>query len=250
MHEVLPSWRWVVMYVVLVGVILATRLGLFYPRKKNGVWANQFSKVWGEYYLDIWLVVLGLGVGMYVISRTHALLPKRHDTICDITEEPTGGEHFLAYVTQAEKNWLGNKDRGGNGGRGSASKGLYGTQGVPCYPAPVGKMMKPARRKPDGTGFFPIEWTPLWRENVDDIPHVRAAADGMRVYYKDHNGVKQYKIPNTPIEPSPYPGMYRMSFDDTHLGHPIIQDVKLGSYAQLDVAKGPHRMGRGRLNFS
>jgi hypothetical protein len=73
----------------------------------------------------------------------------------------------------------------------------------------------------------------------------------MRVYYKDHNGVKQYKTPDTSIEPSPYPGMYRMSFDDTnYLVSPIIQDVKLGSYAQLDVAKGPHRMGRGRLNFS
>jgi hypothetical protein len=152
------------MYVVLVGMTLAGRFGLFCPRKESGVWA--------EYYLDVWAVVLGVEAGLYVLSCTHALLPKSHATICDITGDPTGPPHFLAYVTQTEMDWLGDKSRGGNKGRGSASKGLLGTQGVPCYPAPVeaqadaaskkgtlvGKVMTPAQRKPDGTGFFPITW--------------------------------------------------------------------------------------------
>jgi hypothetical protein len=76
----------------------------------------------------------------------------------------------------------------------------------------------------------------MWRENEDDRG---------RYYYKDHNGVMQYSIPESPIEPSHYlPGMYKMSFDDTNYLGTIKHGVKFGTYAQL------YRKGNGRLNFS
>lgn len=103
-----PSWRWVVMWAVLVGIILAGMFGIL-PRPTK----------------DIFLVcAVGLAAAVYLLSCTHALLPHKHNTICKISRETA--DHFLAYVTKGEMKAM-RRARG----RGAASKGLTGSQGVP-----------------------------------------------------------------------------------------------------------------------
>jgi hypothetical protein len=73
-------------------------------------------------------VAVGVALAVYCLSWTHALLPHEHETICDISGATK--THFLSYITPHEKMVLIHY----YGGRGTASKGLMGTQGVPCFP--------------------------------------------------------------------------------------------------------------------
>jgi hypothetical protein len=103
------------MWAVLVGIILA---GMFdflpRPTKENFLICGTG-------------VVVGVAVAVYCLSWTHALLPHEHKTICEITEDTK--VHYLVYVTQDEMETLHRAK-----GRGTASKGLMGSQGVRCFP--------------------------------------------------------------------------------------------------------------------
>jgi hypothetical protein len=105
------------MWAVLVGIILAGMFGIL-PQPTQ------------DYYLVcVAAVAVGVAAVVYRLSWTHALLPHEHDTICDITGATES--HFLSYVTGHEKKVLLHD----HAGRGTASKGLMGSQGVPCFPA-------------------------------------------------------------------------------------------------------------------
>jgi undecaprenyl pyrophosphate phosphatase UppP len=61
-----PSWRWVVMWAVLVGIILAGMFGILH-------------KPMQDYYLvSVAAVAVGVALAVYVLSWTHALLPHEH----------------------------------------------------------------------------------------------------------------------------------------------------------------------------
>jgi hypothetical protein len=105
-----------VLFAVLVGIILAGMFGwLSRPKEDEG-------------YLAYGAAVVGVAAAVYCLSWTHALLPRAHKTICDITGATE--VHFLAYVTKDEMKAMRRAK-----GRGTASKGLMGSQGVPCFPA-------------------------------------------------------------------------------------------------------------------
>jgi hypothetical protein len=76
-----------------------------------------------------------VAVGMGVLSHYFALLPRQHNTICDITGSVVGIPHHLAYITDAEMTTLMKpKKKGGHDATGESPPGMFGTQGVPCYP--------------------------------------------------------------------------------------------------------------------
>ena len=178
-----PSWRWVVMWAVLVGIILAGMFGILpRPTKENFLVCGI-------------AVAVGVALAVYCLSWTHALLPHEHETICKTTEDTE--VHYLAYVTQDEKEAM-HRARG----RGTASKGLMGTQGVPCFPHDpgidpmregsefVGQVQFRKKRKPPGwTGllpaygvWFPPEYATLYLDE-----------NGKR-YYEDAQGVRRYAL--------------------------------------------------------
>ena len=115
-----PSWRWVVMWAALVGIILAGMFG-FLPRP-----TKENSLLW------VAAVVVGLAAAVHLLSRTHALLPREHETICNITGA-TKTPHFLSYITEYEQKLL--HYHWSTNGRATASTGPMGSQGVPCFPA-------------------------------------------------------------------------------------------------------------------
>ena len=117
-----PSWRWVVMWAALVGIVLAGMFGLLpRPTKEN-------SLLW------VAAVVVGVAAAVYLLSRTHALLPRKHKTICKIAgaKNPAMPDHFLSYITKYEQKLLHYLST--TQGRATASKGPMGSQGVPCFP--------------------------------------------------------------------------------------------------------------------
>jgi hypothetical protein len=131
-----PSWRWVVMWAVLMGIILAGMFG-FLPRptKEN-------------FLLCVAAVVVGVAAVVYLLSWTHALLPREHKTICNITGA-RNPDHFLSYITEYEKKLLHHHST--TKGRATASKGIMGSQGVPCFPK--AKDVEPLSRAP---GFLQL----------------------------------------------------------------------------------------------
>jgi hypothetical protein len=103
----------------VVGIILAGMFG-FLPRptKEN-------------FLLCVAAVVVGVAAVVYLLSWTHALLPREHKTICNITGA-RNPDHFLSYITEYEKKLLHHHST--TKGRATASKGIMGSQGVPCFP--------------------------------------------------------------------------------------------------------------------
>jgi hypothetical protein len=116
-----PSWRWLLLF-ALIAFMLTVIIILTVDQGRNEL---------------IVVGILAVAACVYVLSRTHALLPLEHDTICDIKgETKPGGRHYLAYITKTEKKIL----RRLHKGRGTHAPGINGTQGVPCFPV---------KRKPD-----------------------------------------------------------------------------------------------------
>jgi hypothetical protein len=108
------------MWAALVGIILAGMFG-FLPRP-----TKENSLLW------VAAVVVGLAAAVHLLSRTHALLPREHETICNITGA-TKRTHFLSYITEYEQKLL--HYHWSTNGRATASTGPMGSQGVPCFPA-------------------------------------------------------------------------------------------------------------------
>jgi hypothetical protein len=185
-----PSWRWVVMWAVLVGIILAGMFGIL-PQPTQ------------DYYLVcVAAVAVGVALAVYILSWTHALLPHEHETICDTTEATK--THYLSYITPHERRQLMIYE-----GRGTASKGLMGTQGVPCFPkrkregpgapprsrekfdTPVGRVLLSKQENGQG-GFYPRVWAPI----MDAQENGRGGHP--RIYYVDHGGERRYNaVPDT-----------------------------------------------------
>jgi hypothetical protein len=90
---------------------------------------NEFTKS----YMDIVLAVIVVAACVCAIACQYALLPREHDTICNITGDPM--PHFLAYITDVEMDTL--MDPEGHNGSGDPITGWSGTQGVKCF-APTG----------------------------------------------------------------------------------------------------------------
>jgi hypothetical protein len=89
---------------------------------------------WEHVMAGVMVGVIVVAAGMGVLSHYYALLPREHRTICDIT----GSErtpHYLAYITEAEMDTLLLPlAHGGHDALGESKPGMFGTQGVKCFP--------------------------------------------------------------------------------------------------------------------
>jgi hypothetical protein len=236
----------VVIWAVLVGIILAGMFGIL-PQPTQ------------DYYLVcVAAVVVGVAAVVYRISWTHALLPHEHDTICDITGATKS--HFLSYVAEHEKKVLHHDHEG----RGTASKGFMGSQGVPCFPKMKKKLScraarrgcpAPPRKDPSsidprgaGTNFlgevnmkkkmmpvgFQGDFTGPGPGYVDGyFPPEYATLyvdENMKHYYEDAQGVRRYtgdpkdSTPSTTYPDVPY-HPYGGTDDGIEMVHLVRRDI-------------------------
>jgi hypothetical protein len=116
----LPSWRWVVLFVVLA--VLVSAALLLYTKPKDRT--NEFTKS----YMDVVIAVIAVAACVCALAWQYALLPRVHSTICD-RKGTEGVKHHLAYITGPEMDTL-----IADGGWGHTKPGMSGTQGVKCFP--------------------------------------------------------------------------------------------------------------------
>ena len=113
-----PSWRWVLLFLVLAGLVTAVIL-----------LASDEQK-WEHVVVGVIAVAAGVGI----LAHYYALLPLRAMRICYADPNATATEHHLAYITKAEMAILRlPKNQGGHNATGDAIPGVSGTQGVPCF---------------------------------------------------------------------------------------------------------------------
>lgn len=104
--------RWLMLF-ILIAVITAVVL-LAWNRKIT-------------VYSGAVVAIAVIAVAVAVFRITYALLPRKHDSICDTTHSTD--THYLSYIKPAEETTL-RKDEG----RGTAVPGVDDTQDVACYP--------------------------------------------------------------------------------------------------------------------
>ena len=247
-----PSWRWVLLFLVLAGLVTAVIL-----------LASDEQK-WEHVVVGVIAVAAGVGI----LAHYYALLPLRAMRICYADPNATATEHHLAYITKPEMVILRlPTTQGGHNATGKSIPGVSGTQGVPCFAEPpvqrlarriVGKVMTPSQPIPDRnpdhaggcrcsncqfwarfpTGEFDVEWTPMWREDDDDLLY--GEDRDLLYFYRDKDALTHYSIPGTAITAAPpnggTPNCHYMSFDNN-----AKTVVKFGDYVNL------HRGGDGVL---
>ena len=118
MHTYLPSWRWVLLWAVLAALVTAVVL-LAVERETSEL---------TRYYMDVAIAVIVVTACVCAIACQYALLPRKHSTICD-RKGTKGVPHHLAYITEVEMDTLIE-----DGGWGKTKPGMFGTQGVKCFP--------------------------------------------------------------------------------------------------------------------
>ena len=116
----LPSWRWLLLFVVLAGLITAVLLLFTKP--------NDRTNVRTKLYMDVVLAVITVAACVRALAMQYALLPREHSTICD-RPGSEGIDHHLTYITEEEMATLVK-----GGGWGHPKPGMFGTQGVSCFP--------------------------------------------------------------------------------------------------------------------
>jgi hypothetical protein len=102
--------------------------------------------------VDVAIAVIVVKACVCAIACQYALLPREHDTICDRTGTE-GVPHHLAYITKDEMITLVE-----GGGWGKTKPGMFGTQGVKCFP----------KRARDDTEQMQL---PPPYNNPDETPH-------------------------------------------------------------------------------
>jgi hypothetical protein len=220
------------MWAALVGILLAGMFG-FLPRP-----TKENSLLW------VAAVVVGLAAAVHLLSRTHALLPREHETICNLTGA-TKRTHFLSYITEYAQKLL--RYHWSTNGRATASTGPMGSQGVPCFPADRGGWprtrytpysMQP-REKTDrivGLVTLPPKMGPLSQADADAdeerVPVRQVADEPLSQYYIGRDGERTYND-NTRLGMGRYPVFLTDPSDSESVG--------------LDLNLGGHRrvLGRG-----
>jgi hypothetical protein len=129
----LPSWRWVLLFLVVAGLVSAVV-----------VLASDETK-WEHVVIAVLVVVAGVGL----LSQFYALLPFKDKRICYKDPDAKAETHHLAYITEDEmETLLLPLDQGGeHEGLGKSMPGLFGTQGVRCFPKKKKKKVQPIKAK-------------------------------------------------------------------------------------------------------
>jgi hypothetical protein len=119
-----PSWRWVLLWAVIAALVTAGLLLFSKPKDRT----NEFTKS----YMDVVLAVIGVAACVCALASQYALLPRKDKRICYRNPDAKAKVHHLAYITDAERDTL--MDPEGHDALGDSFPGMFGTQGVPCYP--------------------------------------------------------------------------------------------------------------------
>jgi hypothetical protein len=104
--------RWLLLFILIAGLITAVVLL---------AWDRKITVYSGA------VVAIAVIAAAVAVFRTYALLPRKHDSICDTTHSTD--THYLSYIKPAEETTL-RKDEG----RGTAVPEFDDTQDVACYP--------------------------------------------------------------------------------------------------------------------
>jgi hypothetical protein len=125
MNTYLPSWRWVLLWAVIAALVTAVLL-LAVERETNEI---------SRHYIDVIIAVAVVAACVCALACQYALLPRKDKRICYLNPDAKAKVHHLAYITDAEAATLMKpEDDGGHAALGKSFPGMFGTQGVPCYP--------------------------------------------------------------------------------------------------------------------
>jgi hypothetical protein len=89
---------------------------------------NEISR----HYMDVVIAVIVVAACVCALACQYALLPRKDKKICYLNPDAKAKVHHLAYITDAERDTL--MDPEGHHALGNSFPGMFGTQGVPCYP--------------------------------------------------------------------------------------------------------------------
>jgi hypothetical protein len=108
----IPSWRWVVLFLVVAGLLTAVvLLAPTEERNKRG---------------QVVYCVLAVAAGVGILSHYYALLPRRDARICYADPTAKAIDHHLVYITEAKMDTLRRHKGGRRNGLGKSMPGMLG----------------------------------------------------------------------------------------------------------------------------